>query len=128
MRRLYLSVGLIELMAALSGFHIWHLNDLTGQLTAQLTQAQALAQREDWDGAARLTRQAKERWTGHEGYLHTTLRHTDIDAILISLDETLAFLEGGEKQPAEYAAANARLLAQLALLVEAEVPTLANIL
>ena len=128
MRRLYLSVGLIALMAALSGLHIWHLNDLTGQLTAQLTQAQALAQREDWDGAALLTRQAKERWTGHEGYLHTTLRHTDIDAILISLDETLAFLEGGEKQPAEYAAANARLLAQLALLVEAEVPTLANIL
>ena len=126
MRRLYLSVGLIALMAALSGLHVWHLNDLTGQLTAQLTQAQALAQREDWDGAARLTRQAKERWTGHEGYLHTTLRHTDIDAILISLDETLAFLEGGEKQPAEYAAANARLLAQLALLVEAEVPTLAN--
>ena len=128
MRRLYLSVGLIALMAALSGLHVWHLNDLTGQLTAQLTQAQALAQREDWDGAARLTRQAKERWTGHEGYLHTTLRHTDIDAILISLDEALAFLEGEEKQPAEYAAANARLLAQLALLVEAEVPTLANIL
>ena len=128
MRRLYLSVGLIALMAALSGLHVWHLNDLTGQLTAQLTQAQALAQREDWDGAARLTRQAKERWTGHEGYLHTTLRHTDIDAILISLDETLAFLEGGEKQPAEYAAVNARLLAQLGLLVEAELPTLTNIL
>lgn len=128
MRRLYLSVGLIALMAALSALHVWHLNDLTGQLTAQLTQAQALAQREDWDGAARLTRQAKERWTGHEGYLHTTLRHADIDAILISLDETLAFLEGSEKQPAEYAAANARLLAQLALLVEAEVPTLTNIL
>ena len=128
MRRLYLSVGLIALMAALSALHVWHLNDLTGQLTAQLTQAQALAQQEDWDGAARLTRQAKERWTGHEGYLHTTLRHADIDAILISLDETLAFLEGSEKQPAEYAAANARLLAQLALLVEAEVPTLTNIL
>ncbi|MCI8699223.1 MAG: DUF4363 family protein [Oscillospiraceae bacterium] len=128
MRRLYLSVGLIALMAALSALHVWHLNDLTGQLTAQLTQAQALAQQEDWDGAARLTRQAKERWMGCEGYLHTTLRHADIDAILISLDETLAFLEGSEKQPAEYAAANARLLAQLALLVEAEVPTLTNIL
>ena len=128
MRRLYLSVGLIALMAALSGLHIWHLNDLTGQLTAQLTQAQALAQREDWDGAARLTRQAKERWTGHEGYLHTTLRHTDIDAVLISLDEALAFLEGEEKQSAEYAAVNARLLTQLELLVEAELPTLTNLL
>ena len=128
MKRLWISVGLIALMAALSGLHIWHLNDFTGQLTAQLTRAQELAEREDWEGAARLTRQAKDRWTGHEGYLHITLRHADIDAILVSLDETLAFLEGAEKQPAEYAAANARLLTQLGLLVEAELPTITNLL
>ena len=127
MRRLWISVGLIALMAALSGLHIWHLNDFTGQLTAQLTRAQELAEREDWEGAARLTRQAKDRWTGHEGYLHITLRHADIDAILVSLDETLAFLEGAEKQPAEYAAANARLLTQVELLVEAELPSLTNL-
>ena len=128
MRRLYLSVGLIALMAALSALHVWHLNDLTGQLTAQLTQAQALAQREDWDGAARLTRQAKERWTGYEGYLHTTLRHTDIDAILVSFDEALAFLRAGERQSAEYAAVNARLITQIGLLLESELPTLTNLL
>ena len=126
MRRLYVSVGLIVAMAALSGLHIWHLNDFTGQLTGQLTRAQQMAAQEDWEGAARLTRQAKERWVAHEGYLHTTLRHTDIDAVLISLDEALAFLEGAEKQPAEYAAVNARLLTQLGLLVEAELPTLTN--
>ena len=128
MRRLYVSAGLIIVMAALSGLHVWHLDDFTGQLAAQLTRAQELAAQEDWEGAARLTRQAKERWVDHEGYLHTTLRHTDIDAILISLDEALAFLEGAEKQPAEYGAANARLLTQLGLLVEAELPTLTNIL
>ncbi len=128
MRRLYISTALIVLMAVLSGLHIWHLDNFTDQLAGQLAQAQKMAAQEDWEGAARLTRQAKERWVDHEGYLHITLRHTDIDAILISLDEALAFLEGGEKQPAEYAAVNARLLAQLALLVEAEVPTLTNIL
>lgn len=128
MRRLYLSVGLIALLAALSGLHVWHLNGFTAQLTAQLTQAQELAEAEDWEGAARLTLQAKERWLDHQGYLHTTLRHEDIDAILISLDETLAFLEGAEKQSAEYSAANARLLTQLELLVEAELPTLTNLL
>lgn len=128
MRRLWVSAGLVVLLAVLSGLHVWHLNGFTGQLTGLLTQAQELAALEDWEGAARLTRQAKDRWTGHESYLHITLRHTDIDAILVSLDETLAFLEGGEKQPAEYAAVNARLLAQLALLVEAEIPTLTNIL
>ena len=64
----------------------------------------------------------------HNSYLHITLRHTDTDAIQISMDEALAFLEGGEKQPAEYAAVNARLLTQLELLVEAELPTLTNLL
>ena len=128
MRRLYVSVGLIVAMAALSGLHIWHLNDFTGQLTGQLTRAQQMAAQEDWEGAARLTRQAKERWVAHEGYLHTTLRHTDIDAILISFNEALAFLEAGEHQSAEYAAVNARLITQLELIFEAELPTLTNLL
>lgn len=128
MRRLYVSAALIALLAALSGLHIWHLNDLTGQLTAMLTQAQELAEQEDWEKAARLTREVKDRWMDHEGYLHVTLHHEDIDAILISLDETLAFLEGAEKQPAEYAASNARLITQLGLLVEAELPTITNLL
>ena len=128
MKRLYLSVGLIALLAALSGLHVWHLNDFTGQLTALLTQAQEEAVAEHWDEAARLTRQAKDRWMDHESYLHVTLRHADTDAIQISMDEALAFLEGGEKQPAEYAAANTRLINQLELLVEAELPTLTNLL
>ena len=128
MKRLYISIGLIALMAALSGLHIWHLSDFTGQLTALLTQAQEQVEREDWDEAARLTRQARERWMDHEGYLHVTLRHTDTDAIQLSMDEALAFLEGRERQPSEYAAVNARLLGQLGLLVEAELPTLANLL
>jgi len=128
MKRLYLSVGLIALLAVLSGLHIWQLGRVTGQLTDLLTQAQGLVEQENWDGAAHLTRQAKERWLGYEDYLHITLRHTDTDAILISMDEALAFLEGGERKPAEYAAVNARLLAQLGLLVEAELPTLTNLL
>lgn len=128
MKRFYISVGLIVLMAGLSSLHVWHLNGLTEQLTALLTQAQEQVAQENWEEAAHLTHQARDRWMDHDRYLHITLRHTDTDAIQISMDEALAFLEGGEKQPAEYAAVNARLLAQLGLLVEAELPTLTNIL
>lgn len=128
MRRLYISIGLILLLAALSGLHVWHLGGFTGELTAMLTQAQERAEQENWEEAARLTQKVKDRWMDHEGYLHVTLHHNDIDAVLVSLDETLAFLEGAEKQTAEYAASNARLLTQLGLLVEAELPTLTNIL
>ncbi len=128
MKRFYISVGLIVLMAGLSSLHVWHLNGLTEQLTALLTQAQEQVAQENWEEAAHLTHQARDRWMDHDRYLHITLRHTDTDAIQISMDEALAFLEGGEKQPAEYAAVNARLLTQLGLLVEAELPTLTNVL
>lgn len=128
MKRLYLSLGLVVLLAVLSGLHVWHLSRFTGQLSDLLTQAQQQAEQENWQEAARLTHRVKDLWTAHQGYLHTTLRHADIDAILISLDETLAFLEAEERQSAEYAAVNARLLTQIGLLLEAELPTLTNLL
>lgn len=128
MKRLYVALGLLVLLAALCTVHTAYLARFTGELTGLLTRAQEQVDGEDWDGAARLTRQAKEGWQEREGYLHTTLRHTDIDAILISFDEVLAFLEAGERQSAEYAAANARLVAQLKLLLESELPTLTNVL
>ena len=128
MKRLYVSLGLIALLAVLCGVHTVYLSRFTGELTELLVQAQDQVDREDWEGATQLTRQAKEQWVDNDGYLHITLRHTDIDAILVSFDEALAFLQGSEHQPAEYAAVNARLLTQLALLLEAELPTLTNIL
>lgn len=128
MKRLYIACGLVVLLAVLAAVHTVYLARFTDQLTGQLRQAQTQVELEDWTGAARLTRQAKEQWMGREGYLHSTLHHNDIDAILISFDETLAFLEGDERQPAEYAAANARLITQLGLLLEAELPTITNLL
>ena len=115
-------------MAALSGLHIWRLSGLVEELTGLLTQAQEQVELENWEEAARLTRRAQDRWADQDGYLHFTLRHADTDAIQISMEEVLAFLEGGEKQPAEYAAVNARLLTQLGLLAEAELPSLTNLL
>ena len=128
MKRLYVSLGLIVLLAVLCGVHTLYLARFTGELTGLLTQAQEQVKREDWEGAIQLTRQAKERWTDNDGYLHITLRHTDIDAILVSFDEALAFLRANEHQSAEYAAVNAKLLTQLTLLLEAELPTITNLL
>ena len=128
MKRLYVSLGLVALLAVLCAAHTLYLARFTGQLTGLLTQAQELVERENWSAATQLTRQAKDQWTDHEGYLHTTLHHADIDAILVSFDEALAFLQGSEHQPAEYAAVNARLITQIQLLIEAELPTLTNLL
>lgn len=128
MRRLYIPLGLLVLLAVLCTVHIIYLSRFTGELSHLLSQAQEQVTGQNWEEADRLTRQAKEIWVEREGYLHTTLHHTDIDAILISFDEALAFLRAGERQSAEYAAVNARLITQIELLLEAELPTLTNLL
>ena len=126
MKRLYIALGLVALLAVLCTVHTVYLGQLTADLSGLLAQAQEQVERGDWAGADRLTRQSKEIWVEHEGYLHTTLRHTDIDAILVSFDEALAFLRAGERQSAEYAAVNARLITQIGLLLESELPTLTH--
>ena len=128
MKRLYIARGLVALLAVLCTVHTVYLGRLTADLSGLLAQAQEQVERGDWEAADRLTRQSKEIWEEHEGYLHTTLRHTDIDAILVSFDEALAFLRAGERQSAEYAAVNARLITQIGLLLESELPTLTNLL
>ena len=128
MKRLYIALGLVALLAVLCTVHTVYPGQLTADLSGLLAQAQEQVERGDWAGADRLTRQSKEIWVEHEGYLHTTLRHTDIDAILVSFDEALAFLRAGERQSAEYAAVNARLITQIGLLLESELPTLTNLL
>ena len=127
MRRLWISVALILALAGLAGGHVLYLDRLTGELTSLLDQAQQQVAADDWGQAEDLTRQALALWQDHDAYLHTTMRHDDIDTVLVAFQEVLAFLEGQERQPAEYAAANRRLTTQLELLLEAELPTLSNL-
>ncbi len=128
MRRIAVSVGILLLLAALSLAHVSRLRGLTEELDGLLAQAGESVEREDWAGAEALTRRALEKWEENDFYLHATLRHSEVDAVLCAFHETLAFLQGEERQPAEYAAANARLRVQIRLLAEEELPTPQNML
>lgn len=128
MKRLWIAAALILVLAALAGCHVLYLEHFTGELTGLLDQAQERVEADDWDQAEDLTRQALDLWSEHEFYLHSAMRHNDIDAVLVAFHEVLAFLEGQERQPAEYAAANRRLTVQIELLLESELPTLQNLL
>ncbi|MDE6956414.1 MAG: DUF4363 family protein, partial [Oscillospiraceae bacterium] len=72
MKRLYIALGLVALLAVLCTVHTVYLGQLTADLSGLLAQAQEQVERGDWAGADRLTRQSKEIWVEHEGYLHTT--------------------------------------------------------
>ena len=128
MKRLWISAVIILSLTVLAGCHVLYLRHLTGEVIGLLDQAQEQVAEDDWAQAEALTRDALSIWTANDLYLHNTTRHTEIDTVLVAFQEVLAFLEGQERQPAEYAAANRRLTAQLELLLESELPTLQNLL
>jgi hypothetical protein len=128
MKRLWVSAALILAMAGLAACHVLYLHHFTGDLNDLLHAAQEQVDQGDWDEASALTQQAMEQWERHSFYVHTTLRHEDIDAISVAFQETLAFLNGQEQQSAEYAASNVKLLTLLSLLLEGEHPSLQNLL
>lgn len=126
MKRGWLAVALLVAMAALALWHVWYLTGLTGELTAALERAEGLAESQDWQNAAALTRQAQDRWDGASILLHITLDHTVTDEVSVGFAETLEFLQMEEW--GEYSAANARLIERLALLSGMERPSVENLL
>lgn len=126
MKKGWIAVGLLVAMAALAGWNVSALNTLTGELSAKLERAEALAERGDWDQALELTMEARDRWESKRVYLHVTLDHAITDQITADFAETLELLECQET--GEYSAASAQLKTQLELLGEGELPTWENLL
>lgn len=126
MRRLWISISVLTLVFAIALFNSWNLDRLTGDLTDILTEAQALAESEDWEGAQTLTSQAQKRWADSGGYLYIVLRHSDADEVQAGFREVDELLEWGEE--AEYASANAKLVENIRLLSEMEEFTFRNLL
>lgn len=126
MKKGWLAIGLLAGMVVLSLWHVSALGRLTADLGGRLEQAEALAERGDWDRAVQMTQEASKEWDGRAFYLHVTLDHKTADDIAVGFAETLRFLEW--KEAGAYSAANARLMEQLELLGEVERPNLENLL
>lgn len=127
MKRLFISTAIIALFAGLCVIHVNHLSRLTEEMIAQIETASISVQKGNWGAAKKAAGSAAEKWEKHAFYLHTTLRHTDIDAILASMKELDAYLDSREDR-AESLATAAKLINQLELLLEAEQPSIKNLL
>lgn len=127
MKRLWISVGIIALLAVLATCHVWKLDRYTTHLERQLELVQNHLHREDWEDAAPLLQSVYAQWENNAFYLHTTLRHEDIDNIRTSFREAMSFTES-RQDASECASIIERLRNQLELLIEAELPTIKNLL
>ncbi len=126
MKRVWIALGILLVVFTTTLLHSGNIATLSHDLSALLEEAEANAEQGDWTGARELTETARSKWEAKDVYLHFTLRHSETDAIYTGFREVAEFIECQES--GEYSAANARLIAQLELLSEAEQLTLKNIL
>lgn len=126
MKRLVIAAALLLAVLGATVFHSQYLTKLTDGYCEQLKQAAVLADGDNWPRALALTEQTLSAWEKHDFYLHTLLRHVDIDAIRLTFHEVVEYLRLAE--PDQYTAANAKLITQLELLAEAERLDLKNVL
>ena len=126
MKRVWIALAILAAILCATLYHSAYLNSFTQDLTALLEAAEAEAETGNWDKAQALTQAARDKWVRRGQYLHITLRHDVTDDIYTGFREVWEFLECQEG--GEYSAANARLIAGLELLSEAEHLTLQNIL
>ena len=120
------AAALLLVLLGGSLWNAWYADRLTGRMAGQLEQAQELAAREDWEGAARLSRETFGLWQAHDAYLYEMMRRSDTDQILRGFRAVEQYLV--LEEPDQYTAANAELICQLELLSEMEQPSLVNIL
>ena len=126
MKKLWLAVLTLALIFLLTLINAAAIQRRTDILLEGLRRAETAALSGDWEAAQDFTRKAQAQWQKDAGYFYLVLRHSDTDVVQTGFQEALALL--GQKETMEYAAANARLTAQLLLLADMEAPTLKNIL
>lgn len=126
MKRLWIALALLAAVFGWTVYNSCYLGELTGEIGGLLTQAEAQAEVGRWEEAEKLTAAARRRWEEKDLYLHVTLRHADTDEVYTGFREVAEFLTAQEQ--GEYSAANAKLIAQLELLAEAERLNLKNVL
>ena len=126
MKRVWISLAILAAILGSTLAHSHCLSTLTGQLTAQLSQAAAAADQGHWAQAAALTHSARQQWEKRDFYLYVMLRHGCLDEIRTSFTQAQAYLD--HRTPWEYRASLAQLITQMELLSEAEQLTVQNIL
>lgn len=127
MKRVWIAGAVLVLLCAAALWNGLSLGRFTDSLVSSLEQAQAMAEKDNWEEAARITENTERHFRERAFYLHVTLRHNDIDAVETTFREVEQLLAHRERL-GEYAAANARLTAQLELIAESEHFSLRNIL
>ena len=117
------------MLAAILAFALWNgaaMTAHTDRWRAQVEQADALAQAEDWNRAVEILADSYADWSGKQTYLHIVTEHDAVDDAEAMYRRALAF--AATRELTEFRAELADLRDQLRLLAEMERLNVKNVL
>ena len=126
MKAWLLPIAALALVLSLSVWNSSVITADTARWRQQLSQADALAQAEDWPKAASALADSHRDWTRRQTYLHIVSHHDAVDDAEAMYQRCLAF--AAAQEPSEFRAELADLRDQLRLLAEMERFSIKNIL
>lgn len=119
----------LAVLAAILAFALWNGTAMTAHTDrwrAQVEQADALAQAEDWSRAVEILADSYADWSGKQTYLHIVTEHDAVDDAEAMYRRALAF--AATRELTEFRAELADLRDQLRLLAEMERLNVKNVL
>lgn len=119
----------LAVLAAILAFALWNgafVANRTAGWQAQLQQAAALADSDNWSAAEAALTASHDGWTRCQTYLHIVLEHDAVDDAEAMYHRALAF--AAARESSEFQAEIADLLDQLRLLAEMEEFSIQNVL
>ena len=119
----------LAVLAAILAFALWTgaaMTSHTDRWRAQLEQADALAQAEEWSRAVEVLADSYTDWSGKQTYLHIVTEHDAVDDAEAMYRRAMAF--AATRESTEFRAELADLRDQLRLLAEMERFNVKNVL
>ena len=120
-------LGAIIILFGLIGLSVWnlfHLRQLTGELTELINESSSLAGSGEWDAALAAARRAESTWLSADGYTHIFMRHAEADS---TTDAFCDYISELEKCDSCADGPRQKLIEHLKSLYDIEKPTLKSI-
>ncbi len=126
MRRLWLGIGILAVLLALSWGVAGAMEKIHTPIAQSLSQAAEAADREDWAQAQTLAEAAKTRWERYWKFTAMVADHTPMDELDGQFEELMVFLEAREHPHFSVTARHLTALAQA--MADSQTPTWWNVL
>ncbi|MGI5906431.1 MAG: DUF4363 family protein [Candidatus Pararuminococcus gallinarum] len=126
MKRMLLSLGIITILAVLSGASLWYLDSIHDEISVMLQECYLYGVEGNKEAASKKSQEVFEKWQESEKYLVTFIHHNELNEVTIVTSRLSPLIENGET--AEYLAEVKQAVVLIEHMRSSEQPHWKNIL